>query len=77
MDEPLLCCRMHIHKSDDYALEETANFIARVRQQYPGMLIGDIETWLETRSRSTPETEPWTFTRSVLDFTRKFVRQNP
>ncbi len=190
MDEPLLCCRMHIHKSDDYALEETANFIARVRQQYPDMLIGDIETypsipledhfwwldaldkrlaemevrgldfyrldvnwaefvvfdrgswpevkkleqhcrqrkmpfsliywasgypslarrgladdstwyvsimqqgydyalvqgspdqfviesWLETPSRSTPETEPWTFTRSVLDFTRKFVRQNP
>jgi hypothetical protein len=190
MDEPLLCCRMHIHKSDDYALEETADFIARVRQQYPEMLIGDIETypsipledhfwwldalekrlaemqvrgldfyrldvnwaefvvfdrgswpevkkleqhcrqrkmpfsliywasgypslarrrladdstwyvsimqqgydyalvqgrpdqyviesWLEAPSRSTPETEPWTFTRSVLDFTCRLVRQNP
>ena len=189
MDEPLLCCRMHIHKSDDYALEETAKFIAMVRQHYPETLIGDIETypsipledhfwwlealekrlaemqvrgldfyrldvnwvtynlrntgswrevkelekccrerklpfsliywasgypaldrmaladdstwyvsimqqgydyalvqgspdqfviesWMETPSRSTPETEPWTFTRSVLDFTRKFVRRN-
>jgi hypothetical protein len=190
MDEPLLCCRKHIDKPDDYALEETADFIARVRRQYPDMLIGDIETypsipledhfwwldalqkrlaemqvrgldfyrldvnwaefvvfnrggwrevrkleqhcrqrkmpfsliywasgypglarkgladdstwyvsimqqgynyamvqgapdqfviesWLEGPSRSTPETEPWTFTRSVLDFTRKFVKRNP
>lgn len=190
MDEPLLCCRMHIHQSDDYAVQETANFIALVRQHYPEMLIGDIETypsipledhfrwldtlqkrlaemqvrgldfyrldvnwaefvvfnrgswpevkkleqycrqrklpfsliywasgypplakcgladdatwyvsvmqqgydyalvqgspdqyviesWLEAPSRSTPETELWTFTRSVLDFTRKFAKRNP
>ena len=187
MDEPLLCCRKHIDKPDDYALEETADFIARVRKQYPEMLIGDIETypsipledhywwidalqrrlaekgvrgldfyrldvnwanfvvqdigcwgdvrkleeycrkrdlpfsliywaseqpaldrmgladdstwyvsimqqgydyamvrgrpdqyviesWIRAPSRSTPESEPWTFTRSVLDFTRKFVK---
>lgn len=45
MDEPLLCCREHIHKSDDYAVQETANFIALVRKHFPHMLIGDIETF--------------------------------
>lgn len=45
MDEPLLCCREHIHKTDDYALAETANFIALVRKNYPQTLIGDIETY--------------------------------
>ncbi|MBC8872626.1 MAG: hypothetical protein H8E44_24595 [Planctomycetes bacterium] len=190
MDEPLLCCRKHINKPDNYALEETADFIARVRKQYPDMLIGDIETypsipledhywwiealekrlaekgvrgldfyrldvnwanfvvqnigcwgdvrkleeycrkrnlpfsliywaseqpaldrmgladdstwyvsimqqgydyamvrgrpdqyviesWLQAPSKSTPDSEPWTFTRSVLDFARRFVRRNP
>jgi hypothetical protein len=190
MDEPLLCCRKHITKPDDYAVQETANFIALVRQHYPEMLIGDIETypsipledhywwietlekrlaemqvrgldfyrldvnwvtynlrntgtwqevkelekfcrarklpfsliywaadypalarkeladdstwyvaimqqgydyalvggapdqyvvqsWLDAPSRSTPETAPWTFTRSALDFTHKFVKRNP
>ncbi len=190
MDEPFCCCRMHIHKPDDYALEETATFIALVRKHYPQILIGDIETypsiplaehfwwiealqkrlaekgvrgldfyrldvnwavftafnrgsWLEVRelerycrkrklpfglfywasdigpmqrlgladdstwyvstmqqgydyalvqgrpdqyvvqswtefpSHSIPETDPWTFTRSVLDFTKKFVKRGP
>lgn len=45
MDEPLLCCREHIHKTDEYALTETANFIALVRKNYPEMMIGDIETF--------------------------------
>jgi hypothetical protein len=106
MDEPLLCCRKHINKPDDYALEETADFISRVRKHYPDMLIGDIETYpsipledhywwiealekrlaekgvrgldfyrLESPSKSTPESEPWTFTRSVLDFVNKFVKR--
>jgi len=187
LDEPLLCCRKHIDKTDEYAVQETANFIKLVRHHYPEMLIGDIETypsipledhfwwldalekrlaemqvrgldfyrldvnwvtytvrsagswrdvrrleqhcrqrklpfsliywasaypaldrkkladdstwyvsimqqgydyalvdgapdqyviesWLKAPSRSTPETDPFTFTRSVLDFTRKFVK---
>jgi hypothetical protein len=45
MDEPLLCCRAHLHKPDDYAVRETAEFIALVRRQFPQMLIGDIETY--------------------------------
>lgn len=45
MDEPLLCCRMHIHKPDDYAVQETANYIALVRRHFPQMKIGDIETY--------------------------------
>ena len=45
MDEPLLCCRKHIHQPDDYALRETADFISRVRKRYPNVLIGDIETY--------------------------------
>ena len=36
-----------------------------------------IESWLEAPSKSTPESEQWTFTRSVLDFTRKFVKRKP
>jgi hypothetical protein len=45
MDEPLCCAREQIHKPDDYAVEETANYIAIVRQHFPEILIGDIETY--------------------------------
>jgi hypothetical protein len=45
MDEPLCCCRFHIKKPDEYALEETANYIACVRTNFPNIRIGDIETY--------------------------------
>lgn len=45
MDEPLLCSRRKLNKPDDYAVQETASFIALVRQHYPQVLIGDIETY--------------------------------
>jgi len=45
MDEPLLCCRKHINKSDDYAVAETAAYIALVRKHFPNVLVGDIETY--------------------------------
>ncbi|MFT5130754.1 MAG: hypothetical protein ACI8W8_004385 [Rhodothermales bacterium] len=45
LDEPLVCCRAHIKKPDAYALQETANFIALVRQHYPEILIGEIESY--------------------------------
>ncbi|MBL7223832.1 MAG: hypothetical protein ISS72_08265 [Candidatus Brocadiae bacterium] len=43
MDEPLCCVRKSLQKPDEYAVEETADFIARVRERYPEVLIGDIE----------------------------------
>jgi hypothetical protein len=45
MDEPLCCARKEIHKPDDYAVLETANYIALVRGHYPQLLIGDIEPY--------------------------------
>ncbi|MFA5192219.1 MAG: hypothetical protein WC740_15960 [Verrucomicrobiia bacterium] len=45
MDEPFLCCRAHIKKPDDYAVQETANYIALVRKHFPNVLIGDIESY--------------------------------
>ena len=45
MDEPLCCCREHIHKPNDYALAETVDFIHRVRKSYPQIAIGEIETY--------------------------------
>jgi len=45
MDEPLACTRFHIHTSDQSAVEETARFIAGVRKDYPGVLIGDVESY--------------------------------
>ena len=45
MDEPLCCAREHIHQTDGYAMQETANYIALVREHFPQVLIGDIETY--------------------------------
>ena len=45
MDEPLCCAREHIHQTDEYAMQETANYIALVREHFPQLLIGDIETY--------------------------------
>jgi hypothetical protein len=45
MDEPLLCVRKMLKKPDDYAVEETARFIALVREYDPELRVGDIETY--------------------------------
>jgi hypothetical protein len=45
MDEPLCACRFFLHEPDDYAVENTADFIAAVRQNYPNAKIGDIEPY--------------------------------
>jgi hypothetical protein len=45
MDEPLCCARQEIHKPDDYAVAETARYIALVRKHYPQVLIGDVEPY--------------------------------
>jgi hypothetical protein len=43
MDEPLNCTRYFIHQPDEYAVEQTAQFIQLVREHYPTFRIGDIE----------------------------------
>ncbi len=45
MDEPLCCARQEIHKPDDYAVAETARYIALVRKRYPQVLIGNVEPY--------------------------------
>ncbi len=44
-DEPLVCTRNHLKKPDADAIEETAQFIALLRQHYPDALVGDIEAY--------------------------------
>jgi hypothetical protein len=56
MDEPLVCARNELHQTDDYAVEETANYIALVRKNYPQMLVGDIEAYPST---TVDEHEHW------------------
>jgi len=45
MDEPLCCCRKDLHQPDDYAVEQTAQYIALVRKNYPQFLVADIEPY--------------------------------
>jgi len=45
MDEPLCCVRKDLKKPDEYAVEETAQFIALVRQAWPETRIGDVEPY--------------------------------
>lgn len=44
MDEPLSKA-LSLHKSEDFAVEQTARFILTVRKNYPQALIGDIEPY--------------------------------
>ena len=36
-----------------------------------------VQSWLAAPPHATPETDPWTFTRSVLDFHRVFIEHKP
>jgi hypothetical protein len=45
MDEPLCCVRGSMHLQDEYAIEQTADFIGLVRKNYPYMLVGDVEPY--------------------------------
>ena len=45
LDEPLCCVRQDLKKPDAYAVEQTAQFIALVRQHYPEVQVGDIEPY--------------------------------
>lgn len=45
MDEPLLCVRRDLKEPDEYAVKEIADYIALVRENFPRIRIGDIETY--------------------------------
>ena len=45
MDEPLCCVRQSLHRTDEYAVEQTADFIALVRANYPNLIIGEAEPY--------------------------------
>lgn len=45
MDEPLIAVRDRIKKDDDYAAQQTANYITQLRNLVPGILVGDIEPY--------------------------------
>jgi len=45
MDEPLCCVRRNLKKTDQYAIDETANFIAQVQQNYPDIKIVEVEPY--------------------------------
>ncbi len=52
-----------MRQGNDYA------FVGGAPDQYV------IESWIGAPSRSVPETEEWTFTRSVRDFCTHFLRR--
>jgi hypothetical protein len=45
MDEPLVASRAMLHRPDDYAVVQTAQFVSLVRNSYPAIRIGDIEPY--------------------------------
>jgi hypothetical protein len=45
MDEPLAFARMRLRQSIEFAAEQTARFVALVRQYYPAAKVGDIEPY--------------------------------
>ena len=45
LDEPLVCVRNKLRKPDQYAVDETAAFVALVRKNFPDIRIGDIEVY--------------------------------
>lgn len=45
MDEPLLCSRRDLKQSDEEAIRQVADYIARVREHFPRIRIGDIEPY--------------------------------
>jgi hypothetical protein len=45
MDEPFAFVRRRLQQTMQYAADQTARFVYRVRQRYPGAAVGDIEPY--------------------------------
>lgn len=62
--------------------DDSTWYVSIMRQGYDYALVGGspdhyvVQSWIEAPSRCVPETDPWSFTRSVLDFSTKFVKRS-
>ncbi|MEN6346906.1 MAG: hypothetical protein ABFE16_16500 [Armatimonadia bacterium] len=62
--------------------DEATWYISVMRQGYDYAMVGGapdqyvIESWIPAPPRTVPETGEFTFTRSVLDFARRFLRRD-
>ena len=60
--------------------DDSTWYVGVMRQGYDYRFVGGapdevvIESWVDGPTRSVPETEDWTFTRSVRDFCSRFVK---
>ena len=58
-------------------------YVSVMQQGYDYALVGGapeqyvVQSWIDGPPRVIPETEHWTFTRSVLDFHRTFIQLTP
>ncbi len=64
--------------------DDSTWYLGVMRQAHDYLLVGGrpdikvVESWVGAPSRAVPENAEWTFSRSVLDFSRKFAeRPNP
>jgi len=63
--------------------DDSTWYVSIMRQGYDYALVQGspdqyvVQSWLDAPSHAVPETGPWTFTRSVLDFSSKFVKRGP
>jgi hypothetical protein len=63
--------------------DDSTWYVSTMQQAYDYAIVDGapdelvIQSWLEAPSRCVPETDAFTFTRSVLDFSRKFAKRAP
>lgn len=64
-------------------VDDSTWYVSVMQQGYDYALIDGqpdqfvVQSWVAAPSHSTPETDPFTFTRSVLDFSRRFAKPLP
>ena len=69
------------HQLDRQFTDDSTWYVSIMQQGYDYAMVQGrpdqyvIESWIESPSKSTPDSEPWTFTRSVLDFVEKLVKR--
>lgn len=70
------------HMKELNLADDSTWYVGVMRQGYDYAFVGGapdeyvIESWVGAPSVAVPETEEWTFTRSVRDFCRRFVKAN-